>query len=424
MINLIELSWEERVEISLLCENFYIQSKKINKFKPLHKRLLEVVGKEYTKELWVFITAACKAVRYGNKGSKFPLSAKRFYEANKKYKLNISAEKTSKMLKTLVAKNYIQMYKGFKDIDSGWSMVSCFIMSDELLDMIPEDIAKQYALVRQKEDYVRIKDYKSNTYLTDFKGHSGIRMVMSDMTSLNNFIEKQEIFIDGKQVRFTYVRIFADNLKGAGRIYSCNGFMNYESYLRKTITINGENVTECDYSTIHPRIIATLKGIQLPVDWDAYQLSEGLLEGSCRKQLRRLAKKAMMCCLYADSINTAKKSLYKEFNMNKYKGADYDKVKISNINDCVSILEDLQHNNPELDGWFYKPDGWKVLQNLDSRLCNFILKEMVHREEVCLPYHDSWVVCERNRELLITLMDKAWISLFGNNVNFKYDIEF
>jgi hypothetical protein len=425
MIDLIGLGWRERVEISLQCEDFYLQSKRISKFSPLHKKLAAVVGIGYTKELWVFITAACKSIRYGCTGSKFPLSSKRYYEANKKYNLNLSQTKTKELLTKLEDHNLITFYKGFKDISSGWSMSSCFIMSDLLIDMIPEDIAKRYALVRQPEDYVKIKDYNRKTYITDTRGYSGIRMIMDDMKRFNDFLDEQIITIEGVVRKFTYIRIFADNLSGSGRFYTSNGFMNYEADLRKTITINSESVTEVDLSNLHPRCAYTMNGIKIPEDWDAYCLHPTILEGSCRKQLRKLTKKAMMCCLYSENKEEALRSLYYEYNKNKYEDGLYDKVVIASKAECVLILNNLEVMHQRIvDDWFYKPDGWKKLQNIDSRLCSYVVNQMVYLKEVCLPYHDSWVVCERNRALLISIMEDSWVNLFGSNVNFKYEVEF
>lgn len=424
MIELISLSWRDRVDISIKCENFYLQSKRVAKFNPLHKKLSNLVGVGYTKELWVFITAACKAVKYECMGSKFPLSKERYYEANKKYNLHVSHTKMKELLLKLEEVGLITVYRGFKDIDSGWSMSSCFLMSGSLVSMIPEDVVKRYALIRQPDDYVKIKDYTRKTYITDTRGHAGIRMIMEDMARFNNFLSEQVITLDGEVKKFTYIRIFADNLNGAGRYYTCNGFMNYESYLRETITINGESVTEVDMCNLHPMCIYTLKGVKLPDVWDAYSIDDKILSDSCRKQLRSLAKKAMMCCLYSETRDDALKSLYFEYNKNKYDGGAYDKVFIKSKEDCDLILKHLELKHDRIADWFYQPNGWKKLQNVDSRLCSYIVNQMVYRKEVCLPYHDSWVVCKRNKDLLISLMEESWINLFGNNVNFKYDIEF
>lgn len=249
-------------------------------------------------------------------------------------------------------------------------------------------------------------------------------MIMSDMKKLNDFISTQIITINGITRQFTYIRIFADNLQGAGRFYTDNGFMNYESHLRQTITINGETVTEVDLCNLHPRCVYTIKGVKLPEMWDAYCLDDNLLVGSCRKQLRKLAKKAMMCCLYSEDKEGALKSLYYEYNKNKHKDGLYSDVDIKSKKECKLILDNLEIIHERISDWFYQPNGWKRLQNIDSRLCSYVVNQMTYRKEVCLPYHDSWVVCERNRDLLISLMEESWVSLFGNNVNFKYEVEF
>lgn len=425
MIELINLSWRERIDVSLLCETFYFQSKRSPKFTKLHKTLLSRTDKSYGKEMWVFVTAVCKAVKYGFTGSKFALSKERFYEANKRYNLKISPKKMQKLLDDLELEGLITLYRGFKDED--WSMPSCFVMSEDLLDLVPEEEAKRYALVRQPEEFVKIKDYTKQTYLTDFRGHAGIRVIYKDMLAYNEFLNGQDITIDGRRVKVTYVRIFADNLQGAGRFYSTNGFTNEEAHLRKTIKINGNFATEVDFSTLHPRLIATRKGIRLPDDWEPYTLSKpilGVLSPTQKKQLRKLCKKALMAGLYASNFKEAVKAVFREYNFNKKVDGLYGGLPKITVETCGLILKDLEDSNPEIGDWFYNKDGWKVLQGMDSRLCSFIVKSMTRCGKVCLPYHDSWVCEGYNQELLISFMKDSWKEMFGTTMNFKYDVEF
>ena len=425
MIELINLSWKERVDISLECETFFFQSKNVDKFRPLHRELMKHTSSKNAKEVWLFLTAACKAVRYGATGSKFALSKERYYDANKKYKLKISHKKSKEMLCDFEQADLITFYRGFKDEE--WSMESCFLMRSKLLNLIPEKEAKRYALVRQPEEFLRIKDYNTGTYITDYRGIGGIRLLGKEMLKFNEFIHKQVITIDGKLARISYVRIFADNLKGAGRFYTTNGFMNHDKHLRETITINGNEATECDFSTLHPRLIATLKGIKLNADWKPYSLSKrllGILSTKQKQQLRKLCKKALMCCLYSESLDVATKSLFREYNMNKGDKGIYKDLPPLSKETCESMLLDLQESNKEISDWFFNKDGWKVLQNMDSKLCAYIVKNMTYLEKTCLPYHDSWVCEVHERDTLVKFMEASWVDMFGTSMNFKYDVEF
>lgn len=425
MIDLITLTKRERIDISLKCEMFFLQFKKVDKFRKLFSTLLKYTAKENAKELWVFITAACRAVRYDSTGSKLPLSKERYYEANKRFKLHISHTRMKNLIADLEGSGFITMYKGFNDGE--WSMQSCFIMSPLLLDIIPVDQAKRYALVRQPDEFVKIKDYKKNIFITEYRGRSGIRLLQQQMSLYNKFLEDQEIIIDGRVVRICYVRIFADDLSGAGRYYTSNGFMNEQSDLRKTILINGKSTTEVDMSTIHPRIIATLKGIRLDDNWEPYSVDEnvlGALSVNARNQLRKLCKIALMCVLYSENEEKAVKSLYYKFNLNKGKDGKFNLLPITSKEDCFKIINSLKERNLEISDHFFQQGMWKKLQNVDSKICSYIVNHFTKQNQVCLPYHDSWVVTADNREMLIETMENAWVDTFGTKLNFKCEVEF
>ncbi|CAH9012421.1 conserved hypothetical protein [Vibrio phage 277E43-1] len=423
MIELIKLTKKERIDVSLKCESFFLQSKKVGKFEPLYKELVKYTSRKNAKELWMFITAACRAVRYDLIGSKFPLSKPNYISANKRFKLKVSHTRSKEMLCDLEKADMITLYKGFKDED--WSMTSCFVMTDKLLSMIPVEKAKRYAVKRSPEEFVKIKDYTSQKFIEDYKGYSGITLYRKQMDKFNNFLEDKTITIGGIEHKVCYIRIFADNLDGAGRFYTTNGFINYQSHLRETMLIEGEEVTEIDLANLHPRLCAMLEGIKVEDDWEPYSIDSSLFPDMCSTgyvQLRKLCKKALMAVLYSDTKDKAVKSLF--FTFNKSKHEDFKLLPISSKKDCENIIDSLVKRNASISKHFFVEGGWKKLQNLDSKICAYIVNRFTNLKEVCLPYHDSWCVVKKNGNLLVEVMKEAWVDLFGTTMNFKYNVEF
>jgi archaellin len=77
-----------------------------------------------------------------------------------------------------------------------------------------------------------------------------------------------------------------------------------------------------------------------------------------------------------------------------------------------------------LSEFFYHKDNWKLCQFIDSQIATKIMVHFASKGEVCLNYHDSWIVTYHNKQELINVMRDSWEHVIGNLDNFGYDIEF
>ena len=116
MINLEELSIEERTLITIGCEPFYIGFKKDNKLKPIHDYLMKYFPTNHKKELWVFISSAINPIKKGLTGSLFSLRKDNYTRANKINESSISYVKCKRVVETLDEMGYITLYKGFYNL--------------------------------------------------------------------------------------------------------------------------------------------------------------------------------------------------------------------------------------------------------------------------------------------------------------------
>ena len=126
----------------------------------------------------------------------------------------------------------------------------------------------------------------------------------------------------------------------------------------------------------------------------------------------------MLCVLYAKKRNSATNALRDKLGkIEEYKGL------VKSV-DCKKIIQDLIDRNKKISDYFFNKNGWKYLQNIDSRIVSYVVKKFTEDKEVCLPYHDSFVVTVNNRDRLRNYMEHAWKSVLGTNLNFKCEVEF
>ena len=91
----------------------------------------------------------------------------------------------------------------------------------------------------------------------------GISSMREDIKNFNSLLARHEIMVDGVEISTYYRRIFSDNLKSAGRVYSCGPFQSLPSKLRPKITLDGEETCEVDIARIHPSLLAVQLGKKL-----------------------------------------------------------------------------------------------------------------------------------------------------------------
>jgi len=417
MIYLQTVTIQERINISFQCEHFFLQVKPSKKIMDVFNLLITFTDKRNRSELWCILTACLRANRYHSKGSQLSLDPKKYAIANKIHKQRLSITRMHRLISDLEDAGMITMYKGFKG-----SMMSCFLMSDTLEGMMP-NVPDKEVLLRTPDEFIEIKDYTTGEKVTDCRGHQGVALIKEDMTEYNKLLNNHTITIDNKKANVCYKRVFANSLNGGGRFYTLNGFMNNKSYLRKTIKIDGNCVTEVDYCNLHPRILHVLNGEKLSPTWEPYAIPDDIIPhtASGKAQLRNLCKLGMMCILYSKSKRGAISAIVDKVRKDK---ESYNLLDMSEKGSYTRIIETLIEKNSLIKDSFFDEDGWKKLQHIDSKLCTYIIKKFTRLGKVCLPYHDSWVVVKEDQQLLIDSMREAWFNVFSTEMNFKYKVEF
>lgn len=417
MIELSKLSPEGRLDIVRGSQTFFLTYKTPKWQDKAVQQLENEFGKQYNKSIKVILTCVAKALRYESSSSQFSLDRNVFAEANKITKQNISYNKTKTLIDKMELSGYLTLCKGYHN-SSQDSMMSCLLFDEKLLGMLDKSICKTCASSKLEGlQFVEVVDEINSTkrkkyFLTNSK-FKGINDITKEVKLVNKVLEKSVITYRGSVCSVVYKRRFHSCIKQGGRWYIIGTFQTEDSQYRYSIEIDGEASTEIDFKFIHPSIFATIEGITLSEDYDPYNIKHLLKTKLSEKEVRSLCKTSMMALLYASNRGTALYEIRKLLQDN-------------NVKDITEkdVLEALEEHNYFLHKYFYTKDNWKLAQFIDSQIATQIMLHFSKKGQVCLCYHDSFIVKKDFQEELITVMKESWNKVLGNTNNFKYEVEF
>lgn len=423
-INLKEMTRKDRVLVSVECDSFFLSTNKTKKSQPIFNKLKSItkLPKRFDNELWMIITMVGKALSSGCKGSQLTMSANNYTFINKTRDNNLDHRRVRKVLDTLESLGYIKLYIGFKDLKNDISIMSCVLFSEDLVGVFPTNLIKSYGRNITLDEMVEIKDTKTKlpiAKLTRFKGVGKNKQFMFDY---NGLLQRHDIRLGTRKCFVQYKQIFADDLEGAGRIYSFGSFQTMQAYLREVLTIDGQTCTEVDIRANHISMMYLLEGIKLDNDFDCYHIN---LPDNDYKDIRSLCKMAIMCMINCKSIIGAAKALKKivqdditdrEPYLTPFHKKNDDFYRL-----VVNLLK-IKHKRLE----FFKREEvlWKKLQRLDSRIMEKVLEHFTKKEEVVLGWHDSWVVRKPLKKELKKVIEDSWFGVFGTYDNCFIKVEF
>ena len=425
MINLEELSVEERTLITIGCEPFYISFKEDNKLKPVHNYLMQYFPTNHKKEVWVFICSAINPIKKGLTGSLFSLRKENYTTANKINNSKISYVKSKRVVERLDELGFITMYKGFYDHYNNTSIKSCYTITDKLVTVFDSVNIARIGNPRPVATFIELRDSGTGDLITELSKLRGIKSKRELVERYNKLLATFDIRCKAFPVCAVYKRVFTDNLKSHGRWYTQSNLQTTRSDFRKYLTIGGMCTTEVDYKQMHPRILMELDNVYKPMSWEPYtDIKDITEEGSSTNQSRTLSKLAMMCLLNADDLSKAKSALWKIYSDDKdSENSDFKNLTLRK-GSLNKIFERLIEKNKEISHWFGKERLWAILQHYDSEIAAFIIEKFVNLGKCILPWHDSFVVAQCDRDLLIESMREAWLVVLGSNKNCFYDVEF
>ncbi len=409
MIELKTLPEEERTLIGAISDTYFLSYSKLKSCAKVFQTLKDATGlpKTYDKELWMIITCCGRTLKSGLTHSELPLTYKHYKTVRDDFGIMLDHKRASKVVSVLDSLNYITHYRGYgtpKKETFNW-MRSVVRFEPLLTDMFTTKVLTGFKNSLKLVETLEIRDDKKVNIL-NYQKIKGVGEKRLRLSRYNKVLASSSITYKGELCCVVYKQVFSGNLDGAGRFYTASKFQTLQSETRKFIKIDDSGCTEIDLSNLHVSILRVLQGIP-PVknNFDQYQV-----EGYERLH----AKMAIMCMINCKTRKGSGDALY---NLSQEEGFGLSK------DECKDLVAKLEaHNNPV--EFFNTKWDWKILQRLDSKICEFIIDEFCSLGYCILSYHDSWIVKRSHAELLKTTIKKAWRFVMKVNYDCKLKVEF
>jgi hypothetical protein len=432
-----KFEWTDVTKITTNCVSSYLYYHKSKYYQEINDYFLSLTGGKWEVAVRWFVTNSARAVK--RKGTGFFISlSQRHYSDNK---MGIGYRQVRSLLELLDEKGYIDIYKGFQQVNrqTGESInrMSCLLLTDKTLAKwrnvlyIPnlwEEYDKKAGVV------VRIRGTKDTKELDD------TAYQFDNMHEYNKSLREANITYGGQEVAAVqYQRIFLDNLETAGRLYVVGGGVQLipQKLRASELKINGENVVELDYSAIHPNIcyeylstddnqdVRDMMGQNFHpynVDLSFVEVDEGKVRqweekyGAKCNPRRQLAKLAILVGMNSKDFQSAVFGLANKIREDKSKKEESEQMMFGTVGTipCGEILRALQEHNSLIADRFFS-DAGVYLQNVDSSIIMEVVSEMIQKGHTILTYHDSCIVAESAEKDLLQAMKSAWKKILGGD---------
>lgn len=300
----------------------------------------------------------------------------------------------------LIELGYIEQKMGKYNPVTGFGRTSRIKATEKLLELVRiRDIFS--VLAQHPEDNsetIILKD--ENKKLVDYKDDQRSATAREELRLINELLAKTKIEVSkealksgSKVITLTRKRVFRvfnnNDFWAGGRVYG--GFwQEIKREYRKTIKINGENVTELDYKTNHPSMIYRTS-TNKPIPADCYAV-----EGFDRD----IAKSAMMMMINNATKEAAIKALVSDIKKKLNKTIIHE--------DARRVIESLEELHEAILPYLYDPKLALTLQTIEGEIEVDILFKLMKEDIPCLPIHDSFIVAVKHRERLRTAMINSY----------------
>ena len=273
-----------------------------------------------------------------------------------------------------------------------------------------------------------LRDVKGN--IIDYKTTPEIAIMERILDNLN-YMNSTHAFVDDDGIEFInlYTRIFNNSSFELGGRFFRAAILNMEhkkSKNRLRILIDRQQVVECDYSSLHLRILAEQLGCIDTLEDDAYMTPLALAD--CTEANRDLMKLAVNIML--NSTGRAKATAAIQSHINKCEKGSY----------CFSsgrdVVDAIYTAFPQFVDSFCQPGSTGMsLMHYESMMTSFVAHHMTTYNLPVLPVHDSNLCRLEDADTLIELMSQAYkhvlktdkvarmkLNMIVDNVHVKRDV--
>ena len=185
-------------------------------------------------------------------------------------------------------------------------------------------------------------------------------------------------------------------LNRGGRFYG-PGWQALASDLRPYLLIDSNPTVELDFGSLHPRMLYHLAGLE--VDEDPYSVP-GLSRQTAKTLINHLINATSR--QIAAACQAPKDEIKRNWAIDLPEGWD-----------LRAAFDAIKERHQAVASRFGKGEGLR-LQNLDSEVCATILGSAINNKIPTLPIHDSFVVRQKDEEVMRMMMSDAYRCEVGN----------
>lgn len=400
-------------------------------FNPITEKLKGVVGNKYDLEIRNLVACIVSSIKKLDTGLSYSRDKNIYSGFNKSVKNRKKASYTKLfyVIDKLSQLGYIESYKGYKDVEGGYSMSSCIIYKDKLIELFNLEDVDKYGEAIQDE-LVVVRDSDGNN-----KSGFQTEELEAQVKGLNEWLGGHSFKFGVFEKKVWLKRVFNEDLNTGGRLFF--GFLQtIEATKRPSFLIRNSRVSDLDFSSMHYSLIATLENVNLPENFKPYDIDISdlvTLSGNKdnKSRYRNIVKLACLLLINSGNPSLSLRNAWKQNikAMDKYKEeGNYGKFEsntfygASGLDNCNLIIERLVKHNQYAAPYFHKKGGcWGQMQKLESDILMDILLELKTRDLPVLPYHDG-LLCESHRSNeVITVMENSWFRVLGNIQNCKIE---
>tara|TARA_Y100000294_G_scaffold167059_1_gene175910 strand:+ start:577 stop:1923 length:1347 start_codon:yes stop_codon:yes gene_type:complete len=355
------------------------------------------------------------------KGENYHLTRYPFYSRHpnnykyiKRYNpLRITFKPLISAINGLAEIRYIKNYTGYFDRETQRGKQSRIVAQHPLFQLMEKHSLSVADVLQLPSEPIRLKNEKK--MLIDYEDTPLINKMRNDLIKHNCLLSKSSIQIlpskelkeylsynENDAVDFTqqsYHRIFSNSSFTLHGRYYGTWWQSIKRKFRPFITINEQKTVELDYNALHPHLLYSKLNINYEEEFgrgdDPYSL-EGF-----DSSYRPIIKVATLTSL---NMKTAKYFSQTIASRLRKEGIFQEHIPYKEIKNKMLA----KHH--KLKDYFFTGVGLELMFK-DSCISEYIIRKMTNKKIPILSIHDSYVVAVPYKELLLSVMLKAFKSL-------------
>jgi hypothetical protein len=407
--------------------------------------LISVSSKKYEKEVRSLVTNTARALKGNAKSLIIPLM-KNKYSHNKQ---GLAYSRMVALLDILEDIGYVTIEKGgvveYNAKGRAIKFKPSVTVMNESYIALWDNLKQGKVNLLEGIESVEIRERKTKVNKST-KGVKGIEEIRRVVDKQNEQLMHTKISLGEHTLPLlSYKRVFTEDITKGGRFYDTTGkLQTISSLVRPLIKIDDEPTVELDYSSLHASIAYELIGYKMPDGFKPYSLTNKSLipidenkVNSFRKEFnqpnydpfRNVCKFALLCCFNSGSIEQAAGAL--GFEIGKERKSKWISGNRKDLENCwyygidgpistKRICQELMDLNYRISDYFFEDVGVKF-QMIDSKIAEIIMDKFLWENEICLPWHDSFVVKAHLEDMLRETMREAYKDVLKTDKNCKID---